>query len=289
MRRLLLYSIGLLISMSICSAHDADEMVGFAKYLLREGDYLAAANQYREVAYIESADSLKLDLMLWTARSFRLADIPQKAYQYSTHVRKHSAGSSLEGYARLEMGLVALDAGRVPEAQYSFTLADSLTSSILPANYKRFLELFYKSDSSSPSSFEGSSINADLDSKLSNLSVMMNNADYKNPLAATLFSTVLPGSGQFYAKHPVDGIQAFLMVGALAFTTYMAYEYENERNDAPGGLFISSAVITSIFHAANILGAKKTVGYYNHRLRMNCSGEARFLVDEEYMDYFEIH
>jgi tetratricopeptide (TPR) repeat protein len=88
----------------------------------------------------------------------------------------------------------------------------------------------------------------------------------RSPLAAALFSAVLPGAGQAFSGHWVDAAQALFFVGAFGFTSYLAYSYEHEK-DRPLVLTTVALSITGLFHVANILGAERTARYYNQRQR----------------------
>jgi TM2 domain-containing membrane protein YozV len=122
----------------------------------------------------------------------------------------------------------------------------------------------------------------ELTSVLSSLNEQGAKAPYKNPAVAGLLSTLVPGAGQTYTYHYVDGIQAFGLVGAFAFMSFVAYRYEDDRHGHPGGLFAVSASITSLFHLANIVGANKTAQYHNMRLSMNPVNAAFREVDGHY-------
>ena len=84
----------------------------------------------------------------------------------------------------------------------------------------------------------------------------------KNQYFATILSSILPGSGQFYCHHYYDGIQAFIYVGAFAFGTYTSYRYDKNFNTNYFST-IATASITGLFHIGNIIGAQRTAGYYN--------------------------
>ena len=86
--------------------------------------------------------------------------------------------------------------------------------------------------------------------------------DRKNPYLAAGFSTVLPGAGQIYAGHAVDGVTAFFFHGMFLGSAVIMYDLEN-RSDSPhigSGIF---GVIGLVFYLANVSGAYQTAHRYN--------------------------
>ncbi|MEQ9366455.1 MAG: PilZ domain-containing protein [Leptospirales bacterium] len=86
--------------------------------------------------------------------------------------------------------------------------------------------------------------------------------DRKNAWLAAGFSTVLPGAGQIYAGHTVDGVTAFFFNGMFLGSAAIMYDLEN-RSGSPhigSGIF---GVIGLVFYLANVSGAYQTAHRYN--------------------------
>ena len=92
--------------------------------------------------------------------------------------------------------------------------------------------------------------------------------DSKNVVFSGILSSLIPGSGQLYSGHLVDGIQAFSSVAVLSFITYASYKYENEIT---GSYYLTpiSALLTSVFYISNIHGAVRTAKYHNIKRKEN--------------------
>ena len=86
--------------------------------------------------------------------------------------------------------------------------------------------------------------------------------DKKSIFLSGFLSSLVPGSGQFYNGHIVDGIQAFSSVAILGFVTYASYQYENKIT---GRYYLTpvSAIITSVFYVSNTYGSVRTASYHN--------------------------
>lgn len=85
----------------------------------------------------------------------------------------------------------------------------------------------------------------------------------KSPLAAALFSTLLPGAGQLYAGNTGEAFSAFLTVGALAGITavnWHKYGFKSWHTIVPGA-------IGSVFYIGNIYGAYVSVDIYNQEFK----------------------
>ncbi|MCR9144940.1 MAG: PilZ domain-containing protein [bacterium] len=86
--------------------------------------------------------------------------------------------------------------------------------------------------------------------------------DRKNAWLAAGFSTILPGAGQIYAGHTVDGITALFFNGMFLGSAAIMYDLER-RSDSPhigSGIF---GVIGLVFYLANVSGAYQTAHRYN--------------------------
>jgi len=88
----------------------------------------------------------------------------------------------------------------------------------------------------------------------------------KNPKFATVLSALIPGLGQFYSNHYIDGTQSFFMVGVGMLYSTIAYKQYKEANS---GLTIPAITFcaTSLFYYANLLSAYRTAIYRNMRIK----------------------
>lgn len=84
---------------------------------------------------------------------------------------------------------------------------------------------------------------------------------YRSRLAATLFSTILPGAGQVYSGRTGDGIYSFLtVVGVGLVASHFAGHQSKDPDHIKLGIFGS---LTAIFYAGNIYGANIAARDFN--------------------------
>ena len=102
-------------------------------------------------------------------------------------------------------------------------------------------------------------------------------AELRNPRLARLLSTFIPGAGQLYSLHHIDGLQAIMVVGAGILYSSVAYNaYSN--NQIGAGLPAITIGVTGLFHYANILSGFRTAVYRNIKLK-------RDFINSGYFDF----
>ena len=93
-------------------------------------------------------------------------------------------------------------------------------------------------------------------------------ASLKSPRRAAWMSALLPGLGQFYADHPIDAAQAFMVIGAGTLYSIVAFQAFNRDETGPG-LPVFTVGVTALFHYANILSGKRSAIYRNMKLKQD--------------------
>ena len=86
--------------------------------------------------------------------------------------------------------------------------------------------------------------------------------DTKSDILAGLFSAVLPGSGQMYTEHIVDGSVALFFNTMFLGGAIALYDLESAA-DRPHHASIFAGIIGIAFYLSNILGAYKSAHRYN--------------------------
>ncbi|MFA6979946.1 MAG: hypothetical protein WC209_11570 [Ignavibacteriaceae bacterium] len=79
----------------------------------------------------------------------------------------------------------------------------------------------------------------------------------KSPLAAALFSAIIPGAGKIYTKNYGDGITSFIVTGLFAF---LAYDNFQANHNTRGWIF---AGLTAFFYSGNVYGSYISARNYN--------------------------
>ncbi len=81
----------------------------------------------------------------------------------------------------------------------------------------------------------------------------------KSPLLAASLSTVIPGSGKWYAGKPLDGLYSLLVIGGTAAVTY---SYGHDQRWIQAGFFGSLGLF---LHLGNIFGSAVEAKRFNER------------------------
>lgn len=84
----------------------------------------------------------------------------------------------------------------------------------------------------------------------------------KNALWAGILSTIMPGAGQIYSEHYVDGGVAFFFNTMFLGSAIVIYDLENQA-DRPHTASLISGIIGIGFYISNILGGYKSAHRYN--------------------------
>jgi hypothetical protein len=90
----------------------------------------------------------------------------------------------------------------------------------------------------------------------------------RSPAMASVFSAVLPGTGQMYAHRTYDGVRHLLLNGLLGYLIYRAAEDENYA-----GTYLLAGIALP-FYMGNVLGAKKSADQFNTSKRIEYVGKA---------------
>ena len=165
---------------------------------------------------------------------------------------KKAADKDTTGKAKLYLGLMQMEQMNWPQAKTTF-------QDIVSTNHD-------------PKISEAAKV-------LTEKSTLGANLPKKSPTLAAIMSSIIPGSGQIYAGHYFDGMQAMAYVGVFSLATYSAYRYDRDINDSDAILLLS-ATITGIFYSANIMGAYKTARFRNMRIRQNFMNDVKNIVFE---------
>ncbi|MCK4596422.1 tetratricopeptide repeat protein, partial [bacterium] len=83
----------------------------------------------------------------------------------------------------------------------------------------------------------------------------------RSPALAALFSTIVPGSGKWYAGRSTDGLYSLLLVGSSAA---IASNYAQDDQWTKAGLF---GALGMFFHIGNIYGSAVEAERFNHSKR----------------------
>jgi len=260
---------------------------GFAAELMAERDYFRAVTVYKELAYFSGDDSARNLYAAKIATAYRLAgkyelaietlegrlksgtlDGPGKDAFYlqaalnNMHLGSWTGADGYLGSIPAEaMGPEALAARGCffglqegwPEAAAAFAAARKSLAAA-PA---------WKPAGSGLDSMPKADAEAGLDG-LVRWAEAGPALPHKIPELAVALSALVPGSGQMYCGHPIDGLQAFAFTVGSCLATYGLYRFDARQHDGYGWAW-ASASFTGLLYVANLYGAGRTAAYRNVR------------------------
>ena len=254
---------------STCLIH-AQSRIDFAKSLMQERDYFRAISIYKELNFYTKDKDSSVIYLSQIGKAYRLSQKYELSVNtFATILNSCTLSDSIHNLVYLNLGLNYLGMKVSGQAIPYFQEANKKDSSGLAelylglvhadgADWDKAQQSFDKITHSHAQS-DISAIANEYSSKITNRELL----PHRNPVAATILSTILPGAGQLYSNHYVDAIQAFGYVAAFGLATYIAYQNDKHYNSnyVLTGISLS---ITGLFHLANIVGASNTASYFNH-------------------------
>lgn len=245
----------------------------FALSLMREHDYFRAISVYKELAFSSTNDDSTIFYLSQIGKAYRLGEKYELSIDaYSRLLDAHKLSQDWNNEVQINLGLnyLGMDLPALA-APYFLSVLDSDTSGralfytgLVSCETEKWDDadrIFTRLSQERPSTRVGV-VSSNARGKLG----LRDALPSRSPTSAALFSAFLPGSGQIYSGHYVDGMQAFAYVSAFAFASYAMYRYDNKFNSnyILTGISIS---ITALFHISNIIGAEHTAEYFNQRQR----------------------
>ncbi len=262
---------------STCFSQSKQEL---ADYLMKDHDYFRAISVYKELYFYSQNADLQNYCLLQIAYAYWKSNKYKSSIQFLTRLLNRPSISSyyrdsamiymalnyynLRLFSTAEDYLQKITSDTSGRSLYYLTLLE-----VEKGNFENASETYKKIYNLYPDQKIGT-----ISNELSNYVLNGLTLKQKKPILAILFSTVLPGSGQFYCQHHYDGIQAFLYVSAFAFATYASYRYDKKFSNNYASTLIAFS-ITGLFHIGNIIGAGRTAKYYNLKQKQNFMNQIR--------------
>jgi hypothetical protein len=243
----------------------------FAEALMRDGDYFRAVSVYKELAFFAAAPRDRARYAYRIGTAYRLAHRYELAVDaLSALLATPDAAPDLLGgaYAQIGASYVGL---KVPwQSDEWLAQADAHGAPALASFFRGAARAEERRWGEARQAFAAAAAAAPgtkLAGAAQAAAQRLGHAEaigHRSPALAVVLSAVVPGAGQAYAGHWWDALQAAAFVGAFAFTSYVAYRYDDSRG-GPYWLTGISLSITGLLHLSNILGAERTARYYNAR------------------------
>ncbi len=248
----------------------------FGNYLYNEGEYFRAISEYKRLLFFypqyTSADTIQFRIgecytkrQKWEAahKSYQklLIEYPISLLRAEAHYKIGESyfynamyDSSIEVFeehiieypAEIETARTRIMIGRCYLWQYQWDSASEQFNKPFPDNYQ-------------------------ISSKwLAEHSQIGNNLIYKSPYLAGLFSTIIPGTGQWYSGRGGDAFFSFYLIGFTAGTSYLVYKEEHYTTT------YILASLSSLLYLGNIYGGIMSAKIHNREIR------------EDHLNYIEM-
>jgi hypothetical protein len=252
----------------------------FARSLMGEGDYFRAITVFKELAFQAQTPEDRFRFRTLIGQGYRLSRRYDLAIQSLGQATVDAATDEQRDRGDLQLALVYLGMKLTPQASLVLTRPMGAAATPLRGLLRAVVAVDQGKTQEAKTELglvkqgaPGSrvaEVAVDLDGAVRSLEA----APHRSPFLAAALSTVVPGAGQLYADHPVDGLQALLLLAALGTTSYVAWrwEYDDGRPYVWTGISWS---ITALFYGSNIVGAHRTAQMYNLRAREVTWGQAR--------------
>ena len=258
---------------AIHSTIPAQTQLDYADHLFEDKDYFRAISAYKEALYHTDKVSMEQYCLAQIALSYYKSHRYKASITFLSRLRNHPHIEKNYQYKTLiYLGLNYYQMKLRSQARSYWTQAAAMDTNGQAACYLGLLDLESRNwrkasqDFSEIAQDHPQTLVGQIASDVSRYALQASNLPQKNPHLAAILSAFLPGSGQIYAKHYHDGLQALGFLGAFAFSSYAIYKFNrNEKNSHLTTYFAIS--ITGLFHLGNIYGAKRTAQYFNLRQR----------------------
>ena len=251
----------------------AQPQLDYADHLFEDKDYFRAISAYKEALYYTDKTTLEQYCLAQIALSYYKSHRYKASITFLSRLLNHTRIEENYQYkALIYLGLNYYQMKLHSQARSYWAQAAAMDTNGLVACYLGLLDLESgnwrkaSQDFSEIARTHPQTLVGQIASDVSQGALQAGSLPRKNPHLAAILSAFLPGSGQVYAKHYYDGLQALSFVGAFAFSSYAIYRFNrSEKNSHLTTYFAIS--ITGLFHLGNIYGAQRTAKYFNLRHR----------------------
>lgn len=230
---------------------DIEAIEQFANYLYNLELYDFASQEYERLLYLDSNNPKYLSKLI---RSYRGA-------QNETKLKQRFNFSVVKDTAVVKDYLYALISESMnEEASEFYSIQEPALPESLSNKLSFELSLAKRDWESSLMQYE----ELDLESKMVYEPLMenINGRKYKSPTLAGVMSTLVPGSGRFYAKDSKDGIISMLFIFSAAYQAYRGFNKKG-KNSVSGWIYSGVGLG---FYIGNIYGSYKSAQIYNARI-----------------------
>jgi tetratricopeptide (TPR) repeat protein len=250
---------------STCNA--ADQQLGFAESLFKEGDYFRSITEYKRFIYHYPKDVRVEQAFFKIAESFYRAERWLEAEEAFQAFAERFPDSRLRPEAVYLKAVAEKNQRKFDQAIITIeSLINISTGSARDrAVYlKGLIELERADWKRAKGAFDSVSPESSLYSSSYSLSQSLSNADnlpQKNPSLAGTLAAILPGAGHLYTERPRDAAVSFLLNAAFIAAAVQLFRHENE---IAGGI---AAFFELGWYSGNIYSAVSSAHKYNENIK----------------------
>ncbi|GEM_PF-1347798 len=245
---------------------DVGSELKFGCALYREGEFFRAVTEFKRYLFLFPTASKRTEVLLLIACSLYKSGRYAETHSYLNEAYVSTHDMSLRDVVRYVDALSYYSEGEYEKAvsiwkrllvgKPNFQIERNSLAHLTLA----CLELGDKD--------ELRTILADAETKDDSLAMLVkdirnrvdNEPNGRSPLMATIFSAVLPGSGQVYSGRFADGMVAFVINGLFTFLVVDSFKEDYTTGKVIGGLFGLQ------FYLGNVLGANRAAHIYNQSM-----------------------
>ncbi len=247
--------------------------IEYAQHLFTQQDYYRSISEWKKIEYYSDNQTEKAHARLMISRCYYKAGLYNDAIQQAAsflQINTQNYEEQQQAYEIIALSYYRLHNFVMADQYIARTTRDADTTSatieglevmllLISSEYEAALKRLQNTKGILPETITDKAITI-LQTELP--------LKTKSPLISGSLSALIPGTGQIYSKHPVDGIQAFLMNLSMGLATVGLFLFEQETDIPHFGSGVS-ACLTGGFYAANIYGASKTAAYYTLRQKQD--------------------
>ena len=248
---------------------NADDLLGFAQSLFREGDYLNALHEYQRYLFLypntAQADFVQLHI---AAAHQNMGQLEAAIEAYQSLIQNYPQSPFIER-ARSNIAQCHLLNGNQATSIASLRqfLSDYPVSELAPRAQFIIATIYMDRKDWTAATQEWQHVRArysqtpfaEVSDQLIRIAQQSEPLSRRSPTTAGLLSTLFPGLGQIYSGHYSSGVYSLLVVGATAAGT--AYYIDQERYE----IAIPAGIIGLFFYVSNIYDSLQYARAFNHQ------------------------
>ena len=267
----LIFVVMLSTSSQVYSASIAspNQSLSYALHLFEIRDYFRSISEFKKIKYYTNIDSIREYCNYKIGEAYYKSGKYQRSTLYFKKYIENNHDPTISYKAHMYIGGSLLQSNKYQLSSHHFRIVENsglhpqavyLWSGYVDTHIlgiKEGIKIFRDIEG------DGSADNRDHANRIAGI-LKSHDTRRLNPKIASIWSALIPGTGQLYSSHYYDAVQSLVLVGGFTYMTYASYRLGDLDKQSH---FITgvSSLVTGIFYYANILGAGQTAKYRNQR------------------------